>query len=60
MGKPRPGFKKGELIEYCIFCGKLLPSHKKSCPLSEELQDLMAKTVYCPLCGDQVVGEHVC
>jgi predicted RNA-binding Zn-ribbon protein involved in translation (DUF1610 family) len=62
MGKPRPGFKTGELVEHCIFCGKKLPAHRKSCALTEEQQDTLATKFYCPLCGEAVNpgGDHVC
>ena len=62
MAKPSAGFKAGKHPEYCVYCGGKAKKqgHTKECPLSEVLQDLAAMKVYCPLCGEQVAGDHVC
>lgn len=62
MGKPSAGFKAGKHPEYCVYCGGKWKAgkHTKDCPLGDALQDLQARKLYCPLCGEEVVGDHVC
>ena len=47
-------------IHNCVFCGGKLPKHKKACPLPGDLQKALRKKVFCPLCGEEVSGDHVC
>jgi len=60
MAKPSVGFKAGQHPEFCVFCGGKLPRHKKACPLPGDLQKVLGKKVFCPLCGKVVSGDHVC
>lgn len=62
MAQPSTGFKAGKHPEYCVYCGGKWKANKHTadCPLSEQLQSLQARPVYCPLCGEVVNGDHVC